>query len=149
MSEQMVEIFHDGKRIAAHERCRLPHRHTTLPDHMPPEHWAYKRQSKERFLAWAQQVGVQTTRQVESMFERKDHEEQAFRTVRGLQSLATQYGTARLEAACHRANVFGIVSLRRIRSMLQTQMDKEPLPDNAPDVAVVEHANVRGAQYYC
>ncbi|XPM56667.1 MAG: Mu transposase domain-containing protein [Leptolyngbya sp. IPPAS B-1204] len=49
MSEQMVEIFHDGKRIAAHERCRLPHRHTTLPDHMPPEHWAYKRQSKERF----------------------------------------------------------------------------------------------------
>lgn len=83
------------------------------------------------------------------MFERKDHQEQAFRTVRGLQSLATQYGTVRLEAACHRSNVFGIVSLRRIRSMLQTQMDKEPLPDDAPDVAVVEHANVRGAQYYC
>lgn len=149
VSEQMVEIFHDGKRIAAHERCRLPHRHTTLPDHMPPEHWAYKRQSKERFIAWAQQVGVQTTRQVEAMFERKDHEEQAFRTVRGLQSLATQYGTARLEAACHRANLFDIASLRRIRSMLQTQMDKEPLPSETPVVPVVEHANVRGSHYYC
>jgi len=148
VSEQMVEVFHDGRRIAAHERCRLPHRHTTLPDHMPPEHWAYKRQSKERFLAWAQQVGMQTTRQVEAMFERKDHEEQAFRTVRGLQALATQYGSVRLEAACHRANLFGIVSLRRIRSMLQTQMDKEPLPADTPEVAVVEHANVRGSQYY-
>lgn len=34
----------------------------------------------ERFVAWAQQVGVQTTHQVEAMFERKDHKEQAFRT---------------------------------------------------------------------
>ena len=148
ISEQMIEVFHDGKRITVHERSRLPHRHTTLPDHMPPEHWAYKRQSKERFVAWAQQVGIQTTRQVEAMFEGKDHQEQAFRTVRGLQSLATQYGTARLEDACHRANVFGIVSLRRIRSMLQTQMDKEPLPVEAPEVPAVEHSNVRGSQYY-
>lgn len=82
------------------------------------------------------------------MFERKEHPEQAFRTVRGLQSLATQYDTARLEAACHRVNVFGIVSLRRIRSMLQAQLDKEPLADNNPVVPAVEHANVRGAQYY-
>jgi transposase len=133
ITEQMIEVFQDGKRIAAHERGRLPHRHTTLADHMPPEHyWAYKRQSKERFVAWAQQVGVQTTRQVEAMFERKDHEEQAFRTVRGLQALVSQYGSARVEAACRRANTFGIVSLRRIRSMLQTQMDKDPLPSEPP-----------------
>jgi hypothetical protein len=149
LGEQIVEIFQDGKRIAVHERALLPHRHTTLPDPMPPEHWDYKQQSKERFVAWAQQVGVQTTRQVEAMFERKDHEEQAFRTVRGLQSLATQYGTPRLEAACHRANVFGIVSLRRIRSMLQTQMDQEPLPEDEPGVAGIDHANLRGAQYNC
>ena len=148
ISEQMIEVFQDGKRITVHERSRLAHRHTTLPDHMPPEHWFYKRQSKERFVVWAQQVGVQTTRQVEAMFERKDHQEQAFRTVRGLQSLATQYGNTRLEAACHRANVFGIVSVRRIRSMLQTQMDKEPLPVEAPGVPAVGHPNVRGSQYY-
>lgn len=148
MTEQMIEIFHDGKRIAAHERSRLAHHHTTLSEHMPPEHWAYKRQSKERFIAWAQQVGVQTTHQVEAMFERKDHEEQAFRTVRGLQSLVTHYGRARVEAACLRANVFGIVSLRRIRSMLQTQMDKDCLPAEPPVVPVTEHANLRGSQYY-
>jgi len=148
ITEQLVEIFHDGKRIACHERSRLAHRHTTLSEHMPPEHWAYKRQSKERFIAWAQQVGVQTTRQVEAMFERKEHEEQAFRAIRGLQSLSTHYGSARLEAACHRANVFGIVSLRRIRSMLQTQMDKDLLPIEQPVVPVIEHANVRGSQYY-
>ncbi|WP_088889925.1 hypothetical protein [Leptolyngbya ohadii] len=55
---------------------------------------------------------------------------------------------ARLEAACHRANVFGMVSLRRIRSMLQTQLDKEPLPEEDAMIPVVDHANARGAQYY-
>jgi transposase len=112
ITEQMIEIFHDGQRIAAHERQGQAHRHTTLTEHMPPEHWAYKRQSKERFIAWAQQVGVQTVLQVEAMFERKQHEEQAFRTVRGLQSLATHYGSARVEAACHRANVVSGVGAR-------------------------------------
>jgi hypothetical protein len=58
------------------------------------------------------QVGVQTVLQVEAMFERKQHEEQAFRTVRGLQSLATHYGSARVEAACHRANVVSGVGAR-------------------------------------
>lgn len=148
VGEQLIEVFHDNQRIACHERSRLPYRHTTLPDHMPPEHWAYKKQSKERFLAWAQQVGEHTTRQVEALFERKVHEEQAFRGVRGLQSLATHYGSARLEGACQRANLFGIVSVRRIRSMLQSQIDKTPLPVELPPPPVVEHPNVRGSQYY-
>jgi hypothetical protein len=148
IAEQLIEIFHDGKRIATHERASLPYRHTTLAEHMPPQHWAYKQQSKERFLAWAAHIGEQTTRQVEALFERKDHEEQAFRTVRGLQSLATHYGSARLEAACHRANVFGIVSVRRIRSMLQTQMDKAPLTNDTLAPPTPDHANLRGAHYY-
>lgn len=93
-------------------------------------------------------MGVQTTRQVEAMFERKDREEQAFRTVRGLQALVSQYGSARVEAACHRANTFGIVSLHRIRSMLQTQMDKDPLPSEPPLIGVIDHANLRGSHYY-
>jgi transposase len=148
IAEQLIEIFHDGKRIATHERAALPYRHTTLSEHMPPQHWAYKQQSKERFLAWANQMGEQTTRQVEALFERKDHEEQAFRSVRGLQSLATHYGSARLEAACHRANLFGIVSVRRIRSMLQTQMDKAPLSSDPLSPPTPDHANLRGAHYY-
>lgn len=148
VSETLVEVFHDGARIACHERSRLSYRHTTLPEHMPPEHWAYKRQSKQRFVAWAETIGAETTQQVMAIFERKDHEEQAFRSVRGLQRLVQQYGAAKVEAACHRANVFHMVGLRRLRSILSSRLATE---DNDSDIAstpVVNHDNVRGAQYY-
>ena len=61
VSEQFVEVFYDHRRIAAHPRSNRCYQHSTLSDHMPPEHWAYKRQSKERFLAWAQQIGGRPT----------------------------------------------------------------------------------------
>lgn len=147
-SEQLVEVFLESKRIACHERCRIQYRHTTLSEHMPPEHWAYKRQSKERFLAWAQQVGAHTLQQVESIFALKTHEEQAFRSLKGLQGLAQKYGSPRLEAACRRANCFGMVGLRRLRAILEHQLEQASLPSESPLLSVADHENVRGSQYY-
>jgi transposase len=151
ITEQLIEVFHDGQRIATHERSRVLYRHTTLAEHMPPDHWAYKRQSRDRFLAWAQQVGSHTHQQAEAIFAYKEHEEQGFRTLRGLQSLAGKYGSARLEAACRRANCFGMVGLRRLRAILQNQLDHEPLPTETTSPTpnpVRNHDNVRGAHYY-
>jgi hypothetical protein len=151
ISEQLIEVFHEGQRIATHERSRVLYRHTTMSEHMPPEHWAYKRQSRERFLAWAQQVGSHTLQQAQAIFAYKDHEEQAFRTLRGLQGLAGKYGSPRLEAACRRANCFGMVGMRRIRAILQNQLDHQPLPTEREAPAptpVPDHDNVRGAHYY-
>lgn len=148
VAEQLIEVFHEHQRIACHERSRVRYRHTTLPEHMPPEHWAYKQQSKDRFVAWAEQIGEQTTTQVHAIFQGRDHEEQAFRTLKGLQRLAQQYGKVRLEAACRRANRFGLVGLRRLRTILETHLDKDSISQEPPPVLVVEHANVRGPQYF-
>jgi len=115
---------------------------------MPPEHWAYKRQSKERFLAWAQQVGAHTLTQAEAIFALKPHEEQAFRSLKGLQGLAQKYGFPRLEAACRRANCFGMVGLRRLRAILEHQLELAPLPQEPGPPPLETHDNVRGAQYY-
>jgi hypothetical protein len=149
VNEQLVEVFHEQQRIACHERAQVSYRHTTLAEHMPPEHWAYKHQSKERFLAWAQRIGPQTQAQVEAIFARRDYEEQAFRSLKGIQSLAQQYGSTRLETACRRANLFGMVGLRRLRSILENQLDNAPLPTPSESPPTADHANVRGPQYYC
>ncbi len=148
LSEQLVEVFHQHQRIAAHERSRVRYGHTTVPEHMPPEHLAYKQQSKERFLAWAERIGEHTKAQVQAIFDSKAHEEQAFRSLKGLQRLAQRYLPARLESACRRANVFGLVGLRRIRTILETQIDQAPLSEPAPPSVVTQHPNVRGSQYY-
>jgi hypothetical protein len=148
ISESLVEVFYDHRRIAVHPRSQAPYRHTTLPEHMPPEHWAYKRQSKETFLAWAQQVGPHTYRQVTAIFAAKDHEEQAFRTLKGLQSLATRYGRQRLEDACRRANTFDLVGYRRLKAILKAQLDRPPQFVEVPQSPSAPHDNVRGADYY-
>ena len=148
ISERFVEIFYDHQRIASHPRAQSSYRHSTLAEHMPPEHWAYKHQSKERFLAWASRVGPQTRTQVEAIFERKAHEEQAFRTLKGVQRLATDYGYERLEAACKRANAFNMASLKRLKDMLKSHRDAVPLPVEPPPAPAIDHQNVRGAAYY-
>jgi len=148
VSEQLVEIFHQHQRMACHARSRLRYRHTSIPEHMPPEHLAYKQQSKERFLAWAEPIGVQTTAQVQAIFASKAHEEQAFRSLKGLQRLSQRYHPDRVESACRRANAFGLVGVRRLRTILENQLDQVPLPETVPPSPVTQHPNVRGSQYY-
>jgi transposase len=145
-SERQVEVFYDNRRIAIHERARVPYRHSTRPEHMPPEHWAYKQQSQQTFLTWAATIGPETVKQVEAIFARKDHEEQAFRTLKGVQRLHQRDGRERLEGACRRANQFSLVGLKRLQSILTTNLDAtEPEPEMP---ATPPHDNLRGSIYY-
>lgn len=148
VSEQFVEVFSDHRRVAAHPRSSACYRHSTLPDHMPPEHWAYKSQSKERFLAWAEQLGPATKKQVSAIFDKRAHEEQAFRSIKGVQRLAATYGPERLELACQRANTFGMTGLRRLKAILKSHLDEVPVAIDDSETAVVNHDNLRGQQYY-
>ena len=147
-TEHQLEIFHDNQRVACHERSRKPHRHTTLPQHMPPKHWAYKQRSKQTFLAWAKGIGPDTVAQVEAIFALKDHEEQAFRTLMGVQRLAKQYGKETFETACAYANHFSLVGFQRLRSTLE---NNRTLPSDPPSIDAVptnSHDNLRGQAYY-
>lgn len=148
ITESRIEIWHDHQRIAIHQRSRVPCRHSTCAEHMPPEHWAYKRQSKEKFLLWAHRVGSATTEQVEAIFKQKTYEEQAFRALRGLQHLQTVYGSQRLEAACRKANILAMVGQRHIRSMLKAGVESEAIATEPASVVPITHANLRGHQYY-
>lgn len=148
ITESLVQIFHEHQRIAAHERSRVSFRHSTQEGHMPPEHWAHKTQSRETFLAWAQQIGPATKQQVVEIFDKKAHDEQAFRALRGVQVLNTTHGAQRLEAACKRANALGMVGQRYLKSMLKHKLESAPLPEEEHKVVPIHHVNVRGSQYY-
>ncbi len=115
---------------------------------MPPEHWAYKQQSKERFLAWAHRIGPETVEQVERLFEGKRFEEQAFRSIKGVQHLATRYGPERLELAAKRANTFKLRGYRTLKSILKNHYEQLPLGEPEPAVKPIHHDNLRGQDYY-
>jgi transposase len=144
VSQHLVEIFADGQRIALHERDDLAHRHSTLPDHMPPAHWAYKHQSKQQFLTWAAQVGPQTEIQVQTLFAKTQYEEQAFRALKGIQSLPR---TARSRLPSRQCPL-GMCGYRRLKTMLKAQLEATPLVPDRPQTTPQDHDNLRGSQYF-
>jgi transposase len=52
-----VEVFHRGKRVAAHIRSHVKRAHTTLPEHMPSSHRRYADWTPERIKREAGEIG--------------------------------------------------------------------------------------------
>src|SRR5271170_6207678 len=100
ITDTTIEVFHAGKRVAAHPRSALKRRHTTTVEHMPSAHRRYASWTPARMQSFAAEVGPSTTALVENIMRTKPHPEQGFRACLGILRLAKTYGTERLEAAC-------------------------------------------------
>ena len=143
-----VEIFLKGRRIVTHTRSFVPGKHTTLPEHRPKKHqnleWTASRMV-ERGLV----IGTSTAAALERIMESRKHPELGYRSCLGVLRLGERYGRERLETACRRAVALNACSYRRIKSMLETGLDRQPLEPVATPAAHRDvHVNVRGAGYY-
>jgi transposase len=144
----VVEVFAKGKRVASHGRSFAKGRHTTVAEHLPPQHQRYLDWSPERLSRWAGKIGPSTQALIEVILATREHPQQGYRACLGILRLAKAYGDARLEAACQRALALKALSYRSIESMLKTGMDRKPLPDKPAQTLLPLHENVRGPDYY-
>jgi hypothetical protein len=81
----------------------------------------------------------------------RPHPAPGLRAGLGVVRLGGRYGAGRLEAACRRALALQTLSYRSIESILQTGLDRQPLPAPGPGPPAPPrraHPNVRGAPYY-
>jgi hypothetical protein len=78
----------------------------------------------------------------------RPHPQQGVNSCLGLVKLAKEYGTERLEVACHRALVIQAFSYKSLKSILKHGLDKLPLPAPPSPSRPRPHANIRGPQYY-
>ncbi len=148
-SEHVIEVFHQGKRVASHPRSRLKGRHTTVAAHMPKAHRQYAEWTPTRLIRWAAGSGVATARVVETILAARVHPQQGFRSCLGMMRLGKSYGTERLEAACRRALTIGACSYKSIESILKNELDTRPLPEPPqPSAPAPSHDNIRGPTYY-
>jgi len=148
ITDTTIEIFHTGRRVAAHPRSALKRRHTTMPEHMPSAHRRYASWTPARMLSFAAEIGPSTTALVEIIMRTKPHPEQGFRACLGILRLAKTYGVERLEAACQRGLSIGARSYGSIASILKTGLDRAFHDTAPPDVAPLLHSNIRGRSYY-
>jgi transposase len=147
-TQQTVEVFFKGHRVAVHARLTGRGRFSTHVAHMPHAHRAHAEWTPSRLIAWAEHSGPATGRFVAGILERRPHPEQGYRACLGLMRLGRTHGTDRLEAACQRAERLRSYRLRTVEHILKNQQDRLPLEDPAPARPVLTHENVRGATYY-
>jgi transposase len=147
-TQQTVEVFFNGSRVATHTRLTGRGRFATQVAHMPRAHRAHAEWTPSRLIAWATQSGPATGRLVAGILERRPHPEQGYRACLGLMRLGRVHGTDRLEAACRRAEQLRSYRLQTVEHILTNQQDRLPLEDPAPARPALPHENLRGATYY-
>jgi transposase len=147
-SERTVECFHKGQRVASHVRSHLKGRHTTVAEHMPASHRSYAEWTPQRLIRWAEKTGPAAASVVQSILERRAHPQQGFRSALGIMRLGKSFGEERLEAACRRALTLGACSYKSIASILRQGLDRRALPEQQDLDLGIEHANIRGSEYY-
>ncbi|HKY41409.1 MAG TPA: IS21 family transposase [Polyangiaceae bacterium] len=144
-----VEIFHLGKRVTCHARSFVRGGRTTLTEHMPSTHRAHAEWTPSRILGWAETLGPSTRALCDAILSERRHPEWGFRSCLGLFRLSKKYDGARVEAACKRALFAGARSYRHVLTILQHNLDQQPLPAaEVPAGTGATHENVRGPGYY-
>lgn len=113
--------------VATHTRATKPGERVTNPAHLPPHKLEILNQNREGVQAEADGVGPATSQTVKALLEDPalDRLPSAGRLVR----LARQYGNVRLEAACTRAQRYGVADYRTVKGILSKGLDgTEPVP---------------------
>lgn len=149
LSALLVEIFHEGIRMASHRRLFGQGPAATIADHMPSNHRAYSQWTPKRVLAWAGEIGESVNLLCEGIMARRSHPEQGFRACLGVIQLAKKYGREPLMAACSKCVRIRAFSYKSVNLMLSKNLQERPDPDSPSTPVDTElHENIRGAAYY-
>jgi transposase len=148
LSASLVEVRHDGRRVAMHPRSHRPGRATTDPAHRPKAHVEHLAFPPSRLIRQARKTGPETAAVVTRILEERLHPEQGYRPCLGILRLGERFSPERLEAACRRARHIRGISYRSIKSILEHGLDRLPTEEQVTLELPQEHDNIRGPAYY-
>jgi len=147
-TQRTIEVFHRGKRVAAHPRRYGGPRHGTQSEHMPSAHRRYAEWTPERLQRDARGIGPATEALIIAVMARRPHPEQGFRTCLGILRLFRGLDAARVEAVSHRAVEIGALSYGSVASILKHRLDRTAASAGSAEGAPLLHDNIRGSGYY-
>jgi transposase len=143
-----VELFHRRARVALHARSYVPYKHTTDPSHMPEAHRRHSH-GVDSVLSWGASIGPMTHAMVQRLIDANPVREQGWRSARGLQRVGQKYGPEKTERACAWGLYFNARSYKPVARILELGRESMPLPNEQPEpMPAIEHANVRGSEYF-
>jgi len=147
VTDNIIEIFYNHKRIASHHRLRgRKGQYSSVREHMPEDHQQYLEWNGDRFRKWSEQIGPATCKVISAILSSHKIEQQSYRSCMGLLKLSENTSAKRLEAACEKALSYTTSpSYKSIKAILSTKMVDGPSQGTAKPKS---HGITRGAAYY-
>lgn len=150
-SPTTVEVYHYHERIALHPRNPSMGRYNTIKSHLSSTHQDYTDWSPEYFQKMAARHGEHVVACIKALFGDCDYPEVAYKRAMGIIQLHRSYGSERLEQACKRAVYADAISYRRIRNILENNLDQNLFEDPEGGYErshIPPHDNIRGPKAY-
>ena len=121
--------------------------HTTDPDHQPDAHRASTDRTPEKYLVWAKSVGSNVLAVVQHQFDRSVPA-LGLPACDALRKLVGTHGDAEVEAAAQRAVEIQSLTVKSVKSLLNSGRYRKSRPERTQSVLPLHHPNVRGGDYY-
>jgi len=147
ITEHLFLAFYNGKKVAEHKLVDEQAGFTRLEEHMPPNHVAQERKSKDTYIAWAEEVSLDVVALIEAQYQlTRNHQSRAVgKRCHQLQMLCKRHGNENFSLAARYALDHGDIYPTDIDLILRAkayQFVREPA------VEANTHENIRGAAYY-
>lgn len=126
-TETTVRLYLNHELIGLHPRLWNPGTKSTLDEHLPPNALAYQMRDAQWCIKQAAEIGPFSTQAISELL--NDSVVDYLRAAQSILGLRKKHGDARLEAACRRAIAFQSVHYRTVKSILETGVEQQALPD--------------------
>lgn len=152
ITDRCVEIFVNNSRVATHKRfpAYVNYKYSTLPEHMPPQ-MVKQEWTKERIEQWASQIGPNTRKVIDLIFDSCRIKEQGYNPSLSVLKLSDSYSQERLENACELAlTKYHLPRYRHLKALLLANQDILWKESNRKDHQPREDKTgyLRGEAYY-
>lgn len=149
--DRSVEIYCKNERIAMHGRSSTEPKYSRILDHMPANHQHMEETrgwTIEGLLTKAGWVGEYTRQSATRIIHSSIYPEQNFKACHAMILLQKKYTKQRLEGACRRASNVARPTLKLIRNILATGLDRVPQLFDEDELPIPMHGNIRGPKEY-
>ena len=147
-----VTITYEGKEIAIHPKLLHRGAYSTQHGHMASSHQKYLEWSPGKIMNWGLNIGVETSKLFKNIMDNRPHPEMGFRTCLGIIRAYKKYqekgySEEHLEIISTIAISKHHYRVAQVKDLLKSYKPTDA-DESASLIALTNHDNVRGADYF-